>query len=471
MALVTLPSGWADSKSKPFSAERLVNMYAEPAIGQKGASQFVLHRTPGLRQLAEVSADPSFYCRGAMKMNEVPYFILGGSLYRLNSDYTTTSLGAVAGSGHCSMANNGEQLVIVADTKGYFYDRADPTITEITSIDFQQASSVTYMDGFFVFTAVDSDVIFISGLNDASSYDALDQATVNKNPDKNIRVFATYGDLWIFGTETTQIYRNSGNVDFPFEPAGSSSTIPIGLGARDSVARLDDLALYWLGSNNIIYRAAGYSPQVISTPAISRAIEKMEGTSDAIAYGYTIDGQPFYKIIFPKGRKCFVYNGLTALWHEEESFNELHQRGIALVTAYGKKLVADAFAGRIYVLDTEHYAEGSNPLVAKFVTPKLHSGAQKINVSKFELVAETGVGLSTGQGSLPLVMMRVSEDQGRSYVCERTQSLGAIGKTTQRVTFENVGDFEMGAVFEISVSDPVKFSVHMADMRATAYDG
>ena len=68
---------------------------------------------------------------------------------------------------------------------------------------------------------------------------------------------------------------------------------------------------------------------------------------------------------------------------------------------------------------------------------------------------ETGVGLASGQGSNPQVMLRVSRDGGHSWSSTLTAALGKVGEYARRVLWRRLGrsrDF----TFELSVSDPAK---------------
>ena len=72
-----------------------------------------------------------------------------------------------------------------------------------------------------------------------------------------------------------------------------------------------------------------------------------------------------------------------------------------------------------------------------------------------ELIAETGVGLSSGQGSDPQVCLRVSDDLGRTWSNEKWRSLGAQGAYRTRVRWNRLGQAR-DRVFELSGSDPVR---------------
>ncbi len=77
-----------------------------------------------------------------------------------------------------------------------------------------------------------------------------------------------------------------------------------------------------------------------------------------------------------------------------------------------------------------------------------------IRLSRVELILQAGVGLSTGQGSDPLVMFRLSRDGGMTWDDELTMSMGQIGDY-QRRAFLNMLGRARNPVVELTSSDPV----------------
>ena len=49
-------------------------------------------------------------------------------------------------------------------------------------------------------------------------------------------------------------------------------------------------------------------------------------------------------------------------------------------------------------------------------------------MDRFRLLCQTGIGLTTGQGSNPQVMMRYSVDGGRTWADSLWDSVGALGE-------------------------------------------
>jgi len=68
---------------------------------------------------------------------------------------------------------------------------------------------------------------------------------------------------------------------------------------------------------------------------------------------------------------------------------------------------------------------------------------------------EAGVGLLTGQGSDPQVMMQYSKDGGNTWSNEVWESFGQIGEYGVRATFGPFGRAR-DWVFRFRVTDPVK---------------
>jgi hypothetical protein len=85
----------------------------------------------------------------------------------------------------------------------------------------------------------------------------------------------------------------------------------------------------------------------------------------------------------------------------------------------------------------------------------------RIFYRKFELDLERGVGLVTGQGSDPEVMVRLSRDGGHTWGEPMRMSAGRMGEYTTRVIARRLGQAR-DTVFEVTVSDPVAWSLVQA---------
>lgn len=90
--------------------------------------------------------------------------------------------------------------------------------------------------------------------------------------------------------------------------------------------------------------------------------------------------------------------------------------------------------------------------------PHLSQENVRVFYRKFELDLERGVGVPSGLGDDPLVMLRLSRDGGHTWSEPVTMSAGRLGAYTQRVIARRLGHGR-DLVFEVTVSDPVAWSL------------
>jgi hypothetical protein len=69
-----------------------------------------------------------------------------------------------------------------------------------------------------------------------------------------------------------------------------------------------------------------------------------------------------------------------------------------------------------------------------------------------------GVGLTTGQGSIPEVMLDYSDDGGQTWDSMPNRTLGPIGEYRQKVTWDRIGSAQQ-RVYRAAVSDPVRVNI------------
>jgi hypothetical protein len=423
-------------RSKSLDASRLVNLYAEQA---EGKSNVVLHGTPGLKLVSTYGTGP---IRGIRHMAGAMYVVSGGSLY----DAAGIVLGAIDGSGSVSMSDNGTQLVIVTSAgTGYVYSVAGGC-TQITDPDWPGASSVDYLDGYFLFSEPDSGIFFISALYDGTNFDALDFASAESAPDNLVRVFVDHREVWLLGTDTCEIWDNTGAQAFPFEriPGAINER---GLRAKFSVAKADN-SIYWLDRDGIVRRAAeGYTPVRISTHAIEYAIAKGD-TASAEAIAYVQEGHEFYALTVP-GAGTFVYDAATQLWHERESYGEGRWRASGFSRNDGVQYVGDFEDGRVYELDLDTYQD-----VAEILFPPISYEGERFRVHSVRLDMETGT-----HGS-PQVMMQTSTD-GKTWSNEQWRDFGALGEYSKRVIWRRLGQYDT-CHLRFRISDAAKRAVYAA---------
>lgn len=437
--------------SSAIIAERLVNFYPEisPAGGR---TAIALYGTPGCTVFSDCGSGS---VRAMDLISPYAYVVVDSRVYRIDSAGSATlCTGDSIAAGQVTMANNGTQGAIVAGGNGYIV--VGTNVTQIADPDFPGASSVAYVDGYFVFVNADGDQFFISALFDGTDFDALDFASAEGSPDDIVRVFVDHREIWLFGQQTTEIWQNVGNADFPFVRV-DGAFLERGCAAMLSVAKADN-SVFWLGDDKIVYRAAGYIPTRVSTHGIEEEIRKLGTIDDGIAWTYAQSGHTFYCLTFPTSSRTFVYDVASNLWHERQSGANTYDKwrittGLA---AFGKVLGGDANSGKVMELSLEVYAEDGEELRAVAQTPLIFSdGNNRIFGSSFEIVLETGVGLATGQGSDPQLSLQWSDDGGAIWTAENWKSMGPLGRRNVRLKWDRLGSFR-NRMYRAVITDPVK---------------
>lgn len=448
------------SRSKPISSQRLVNLYVE-SNPPDSKEPLVLIGTPGNTVFSSIGTGAIY---GMRLMGSLLYVVSGDNVYKVDSAGTKTLLGSMGTvSDNVSMDDNGTHVIIVkADGAAYVADSS--SLTQITDVDFQSAGSVTVLDFYAIFNKLNTSQYFISAVNDATAYDVLEIKSAEEESDNLVRVYEHRGELWLFGQLTTEIHYDAASGDFPFQKIQGAS-LERGCAAKLSVADENNV-IYWLGDDLIVYMAKGYSPERISTHAMEKAVGGYTTTSDAHAFIYTQEGHKFYVLTFPTALASWVYDITTGLWHERETFEKSRWLASSFAYAFGKNLVGDFETGKIYELGLDVYTENGTTIQRIATSPTFYNNTKLTTFDRFELDVDAGVGLITGQGSDPQIMLDWSEDGGNTWKGDDWRSMGAIGEYETMTVWDTLGQ-SRSRIFRITVTDPVKVAIHgaRADIR------
>jgi len=292
---------------------RCVNLFPE-AIPEGGKEAGFLNRAPGLKFLQSVGVGPIRALWSHQTNGNDFYVVSGTEVYKLTSlTGTPVKIGNVSGTGPVSIADNGTQLFFACIGPSYIYNEVTNVFQQITDPDFPGAVTVQYLDGYFTFNEPNSQRLWVTSLLDGLSVDPLDFASAEGSPDGVVAVAVDHRELWVFGTDTIEVWYDAGLASFPFARIQGAYN-EIGCAAPYSVAKLDN-ALFWVGADprgyGIVYKNNGYTGVRVSTHAIEYAIQQYTDISDAIGYTYQQEGHAFYVLIFPSANATWVYDVST----------------------------------------------------------------------------------------------------------------------------------------------------------------
>jgi hypothetical protein len=482
---------------------RMINMFPE-AVPEGGMEPAFIQRCPGLQLQQTIGDGPIRGLWAHQTRGDNFYVVSGFEVYKLSSlTGTPTKLGDVTGTGPVSIADNGTQIFFACNPDSYIYDESTDTFSQITDPDFPGAVTVGYLDGYFVFNEPDSQKLWVTQLFDGFQIDPLEFASAEGSPDGVVGILVDHRECWVFGTDSTEVWYNSGGLDFPLSPIQGAFN-EIGCAAPHSIAKMDN-TVFWLGADargqGVIYRAAGYSAQRISTHAIEWRIQSYLDMGDAVGYTYQQDGHAFYVLSFPSADETWVYDAATGAWHQRSSYSAIAPSNGGFSTAFneeafyivqaltpsgasgifsrhrsncqcnfqGNIIVGDYANGNVYTFELNVFED--NGIAQRWLRswralPTGQNNLKRTANHSLQLECETGVGIATGQGSDPQAMLRWSDDGGHTYSNEHWASMGKIGATGTRVIWRRLGmTLKLrDRVYEVSGSDPVRIYLTGAEL-------
>ena len=445
-----------ESISKPFAAQQCINYYLE-AAQEEAKSPNALVGTPGLTTFVDLGEGEDNAIRGMRTFGDSLYVVSGQTLYRIDEFGAATAKGTIPLDSRVSISNNITQLIIVNGKEGFIYNPTDDVFEQILDSDFRPADLVVFLDQYFVLHETDTDRFFISDLANGLSYDGTQFATAEGLPDNIVSILSDHRDLLLFGGESTELWTNTGNTDFPFE-VQNGVFIERGCSAAFSSLKMDN-QVYWLGEDRVVYNLNGYLPAKISTHAIDERIRQYDRVDDAFAFTYTEGGHYFYVLTFPSGNETWVYDAASKRWHQRSSgLLGGKWRASAYASFNGKNYVGDANSGKVFELSLEVYDEDGGQIRRVRTTMPEHSNELPVFMSKLQIYMESGTGLLTGQGSDPQLELSWSDDGGRTFKAPRYRSLGKIGEYAKRIIWRRLGRFR-NRIFRLAITDPVKATI------------
>ena len=452
---IPFAGGSYKSLSLPYSAQTTKNMFFEVRAG--GRSVAALHGMPGLKLFGAAGDGRD---RGLCIHKGILYRVTEQSLYSVSSSGVATLVGLISGSNQCVMVSDSNYLVIATGGTAYTYD--ETTLAEITDTDLESPYTVTYNNSRAIYDGAGSRFC-VADVGQPSVIDGLNYATAEASPGQILAVKAHKQYVFVMCSKHIEPWFDSGVGSPPYDRV-NGGVMQIGLGARYSVDSDEDY-IYFLDNNREPRRLAGITLQNIGNPGLTDEFRQYSTIDDAKGFCFSMQKDRFYVLSFPSANRTWMYQESINEWlqlsHGQD--NDRH-RANSYAYAYNKHIVADWETGTLYEWDLNTYSDNGDaitrerttqPLFAAMISPQL--AGKEIFMTCLELVIESGVGLATGQGVAPVVMMQFSDDGGATWSGELWESAGVMGARHWRLRWYNLGNF-VARVFRFRCTDPVKWS-------------
>jgi hypothetical protein len=256
-----IPKTLRISKVLPKLREYCVNLFY---------SDGSLISRPGVEKVEDVAG----VCRGIFVYADVLYVLYGESLYKYDASGFTYR-GSIAGRGNIVVAKGFNHAAICSPRSANYTLTRSGILREITDPDLPLCVDVEWVNGYFTWVPADGSPVIYSEVGDAGDIDPLSYFDAELLPDKNLGVVNYRHDLFVFGEDLIERFRQAGPVDSPFIRVDGGS-VPTGYYSGKIIG---EDGFYFLGRSKdqgpgFFKMLISGTTERISTPAIDEILEQ-----------------------------------------------------------------------------------------------------------------------------------------------------------------------------------------------------
>lgn len=372
-------------------------------------------------------------------------------IYRVNQ--TTgeeTLIDDIEGTLRMSAEGNEDVVVMAFGTKVYETD--GDTITQITFPDSKNVYAIDYLNGYFL-ACSELGRFYWSAIG-GTTFDALDYATAESQPDVLLTLKVIQDEVWLFGRQSIEPWQPTGDLDLPFQRIGGR-IFGIGVTGRETVQKLSQQGIdkvAWVGTDRRVY-LTDPNPTRISDFAIEERLSRVSDPAVLHATIATDEGHDFYIVHLTDGLGSWAYHLQSGEWVEWTSYGLANFRGgCATLAPNNRSLLGDDTTNKIWTLTQDVRDDGGDPFVQGFSGMlQLTGGPQRIN----SLLVIATTGLQPDPNDDPMLTLKWTDDQGLTWSDPVQEPLGRQGEYVSRVLYTQLGMLERpGRTFYFETTEP-----------------
>jgi hypothetical protein len=475
------------SKSAVVTRQRRLNCYLEVRKDQDKSS-IVLYGTPGMALSFNASTPLNYPARGIIGNKSALYEVAGNQILSLSKTGGVIFTGTIGtAAGLVGMALNPTQVIIVDGSAGYIYTPGSSTVATIGASFPNGAKTVAQCNGFFLCELPGTNEVFVSALNDGTTWNGLSFFAAVQYTDGVLAVDALGGLVVVFSTGHLEFWQNVGATTEPFQYI-TNSALEYGLAAVYARAHVADSIVFLCQTREggiQVGRIYGYQVKIVSTSDVDNILQGIAstvGVSDATMLVYQQDSHKFVQLTLPSANnglgRSLLYDVSEDTWGETQTGIApgagARHIGNLSATAFGNTYVSDYSNGNIYQPSPTTYQDNGNVILRELVTKTGINDFNRYRVSQMYFDMETGVGLNNPalQGYAPVVTVERSRDM-RDFGPARIVPLGQLGQFVTRVLTRRWGTGR-AFTYRLRMTDPVPFVVTagaaISRMRGRAQD-
>ncbi len=445
--------GTGAGESIRSNSSDLINLY--PHIETPGSKTgVILMNTEGTKRATEDTASDIL---GLHEFKRKVYIALRDKIVVWNGrDFTVIQDHIYFFHEKVFIADNGADIMFVGN-QGYSYNPETEVFTDMSTQDgWYPASTVAYMDGYFIFNRIGSGQFFISQLY-SITLNPLDWATAESAPDDTRAVVVAGRQLWIFGTRTTEVWYDNGDPLFPFMRI-SGAVVDVGIANANTIGRIHN-SIFFVGDDFKVYSTSGYEPIKISNTSIELMIDEAH-VHRFLAFTYFNNGHYFY-VLHLDAHTTVVYDADTGLWHRRVSCKDEEDPMISgarwkingALNRYDSRVIYGYSARTFYYLSTDYYTDDGVKIRREAVTLPLNPTPNHITLAEVQVDMEAGGYDNTAISNYEIWIL-FSDDSGKTWGNRRVSTLGMRGQYKNRARWKRCGQFR-DVIGKVIITDPV----------------
>lgn len=464
------------AKSPVITRQRRLNCYLTVrADGDK--SKVMCLGTPGLALAFNGSTLSNFPMRGMIGNATSLYGVAANQFISYTAAGAIKSIAGTLGTFNnpVGLALNPTQVLIVDGAAGYVYTPGGPSFVTVGGAFPNGAQSAAYCNGFFACELPGTNEVFISNLNDGTTWSGLSFFAAVQAIDGIVAVDQLGGLLIPFSSGHCEFWQNVGNAVEPFIYIANSAQM-YGLAAVNGRTHVGQQIVFLANTNGGSFQnstgglqicaISGTGVRVVSTEDIDNILQTIAQSStvaDCTAYSYLWDNHLFAQFNFPTANRSLLWDSTTSFWSEVQTGISLgyaaRHLGAFAANGYGNTFVSDYSNGNVYRYSGSTYTDNGNVIPRELVTKCGLEDFNTFRISQIYFDMRTGVGISNPnqQGYTPVVQIQVARDN-RDFGAPRFFGLGRQGQYLTRVLGRRWGRARQASV-RLYMTDPVPFEI------------
>lgn len=447
---IPIPKGSLPGQQPGEGQGRLLNAFCEVDAGVP-----TWRAVPGFNAFCDTTLSTP---RGMIVTGDLLYAAYEDDVVTVTENAVITALtGTLSGTEPVSWGRNNASptpdLIVVSENGAFNVTTA--AVTSFADPDLPQPNSVTDLDGFIIFSTRSGE-LWATDLN-AVTVDPLSFTRCQANPDGLHRAIRVGREVLAMGDNSIEFYENVGATPFPL---ARTQVVPVGLIGPWAVAGYEsgwDRALVFVAADGTVRRLDGYTPTVVSTKDVERAIAAVVDKRTIKACVHVVGGHPVFSL--SSASWTWELNLSSGFWHERKSYGLDRWRGSMSAYFAGSWMVGDTASGKIQRLSEADYDEEGSAIAMMIESGPIKQFPSRTVITSafFDFTTGQGDPLGSEDEANPSVTVQWSMDGGATWSNGiNVRSLGGQGQFVNQIRVNRIGlSTHHGTRFRLTSSSPV----------------